>query len=81
VKIGTGLFRPGFCIQTHRELFMTKTPPVPPENRSPKEPPDAHKHAAPDSKAPKERDIDPEKQGQQGNTQQNTTNQGYQQDR
>ena len=58
-------------------------PPVPPDNRSPKGTgesastpkgfkPEAHRSKAPDNLA---------EQGQQGNTKQNTTNQGYQQDR
>jgi hypothetical protein len=60
---------------------MAKHPPVPPENRSPHEgetdrprTPSTKAHAA---KEPK----DPEKHGQQANTKQNTTHQGYQQDR
>ena len=62
---------------------MSKSqPPVPPESRSDKGPAttDADKGqqkvSHPD---PHQRDVD--KQGRQGNIKQNTTNQGYQQDR
>jgi hypothetical protein len=57
---------------------MTKTPPVPPANRSPK-------GTGSDPEVTSERKpTKPEnltEQGQQGNITQNTTNQGYQQDR
>jgi hypothetical protein len=62
---------------------MTKPPPVPPENRSPKGPgadPAVGKAAKDDAK----RAAEPKNQHQQGqtaNTEQNTTHQGYQQDR
>jgi hypothetical protein len=57
---------------------VNKLPPVPPDNRSPKGPgtdpePDAGSH-------PK-RTKNPDQQGQTANTKQNTTHQGYQQDR
>ena len=61
---------------------MSKTPPVPPANRSDKgpgsDPSDAPSDIAhkPD---PRERHL--EQQGRQGNTSQNTHHQGYQQDR
>jgi hypothetical protein len=59
---------------------MSKRPPVPPANRSPK---------GTGSEPPRDKnDIKPEKtphnlreQGDAGNIEQNTTNQGYQQDR
>jgi len=59
---------------------MTKMPPVPPQNRSNKgvqsdervTPTNDPKPGAPDNLA---------EQGRQGNIHQNTTNQGYQQDR
>jgi hypothetical protein len=57
-------------------------PPVPPENLSDKGPATTdvdqgqQKVSQPD---PHQRDVD--KQGRQGNIKQNTTNQGYQQDR
>ena len=58
---------------------MSKMPPVPPANRSPKGPggspkvsTDTSKHARPENLA---------EQDHQGNIKQNTTNQGYQQDR
>ena len=58
---------------------MTKMPPVPPQNRSPKgvrsdrdKPPQDPKPGARENLA---------EQGHQGNIKQNTINQGYQQDR
>ena len=59
---------------------MSKLPPVPSENRSPPAAGDAKPRD--DLKAkPKPATRDPRKQGQQANTRQNTTHQGYQQDR
>jgi hypothetical protein len=62
---------------------MTKMPPVPPENRSDKGPggeaPPVLK-TGPDRKET-ERRRNLRQQGHQGNIKQNTTNQGYQQDR
>ncbi|MDB5570445.1 MAG: hypothetical protein JWN93_1628 [Hyphomicrobiales bacterium] len=63
---------------------MSKTmPPVPPANRSPKGPgsdPEAPVDTAPDKKmADRQRNLG--EQGRQGNIKQNTTHQGYQQDR
>jgi len=60
-------------------MQMTKTPPVPKENRSPHEqdPPPAKNESEPKPKAPENL----REQGRQGNIRQNTTNQGYQQDR
>jgi len=61
---------------------MTKTmPPVPPDNKNPNDPSvQSTKDTAPDlKKAERERNF--EQQGRQGNIKQNTTNQGYQQDR
>jgi hypothetical protein len=57
-----------------------KPPPVPPASRSPKGPGDAK--LAPDvtTRRPKH-DEHPKEQGEHGNIAQNTTNQGYQQDR
>lgn len=61
-------------------------PPVPPDNRSPKGPQDtpgqdtSGKDPAPDLKDAN-RQRNPEQQGRQGNIKQNTTHQGYQQDR
>jgi len=62
---------------------MTKRlPPVPPEQRSPKEPGDQARPAA-----PRERDPAPieahnlEGQGRRGNIRQNTRDRGHQQDR
>ena len=60
---------------------MAKHPPVPPENRNPHaartHPGDAARDPGMAGKEPK----NPEKHGQQANTRQNTTHQGYQQDR
>ncbi|OYW60005.1 MAG: hypothetical protein B7Z31_04895 [Rhodobacterales bacterium 12-65-15] len=59
--------------------MTSKSPPVPPENQSPKGPGGAShvKEKAAKSQQP----IDPDKQGQAANTRINTTNQGLQQDR
>lgn len=59
---------------------MGKLPPIPPENRNHTEIP-RQKEAASDRQPKEKRAIDPDKQGQHANTKQNTTNQGYQQDR
>lgn len=61
--------------------MTSKPPPVPPGNRSPKGTGD-RKAANPDQ-APRrdERTRNLEQQGRQGNIKQNTTHQGYQQDR
>ena len=58
---------------------MTTMPPVPPQNRSPKGPgiDPTTKPVNPALKEPE----NPEQVGQGGNIKQNTTNQGYQQDR
>jgi hypothetical protein len=57
---------------------MSKMPPVPPEQRSDKGPGSDPKIDA-DEKKPGRENFDT--QGRQGNIKQNTTNQGYQQDR
>jgi hypothetical protein len=58
-----------------------KLPPVPPQNRSPKGPgePGTVAQKAPMKK--RGRPENPHEQGQQANIEQNTTHQGYQQDR
>jgi len=56
-----------------------KMPPVPPENRSPKGP-GSDPNAQPDETV-KSRGTNLKEQGRYGNIKQNTTNQGYQQDR
>jgi hypothetical protein len=59
---------------------MTKTPPVPPANRSPKGPgdkPKVERDTAPDD----ERAENVDQQGERANVRQNTTNQGYNQGR
>jgi hypothetical protein len=60
---------------------MARHPPVPPENRNPHDP-DPHPKdlGGPKGKAGTQ-PQDPDKQGQQANTRQNTTHQGHQQDR
>jgi hypothetical protein len=58
---------------------MTKLPPVPPANRSPKGPGATPNVSTNDPKAPPRENL--AEQGRQGNIKQNTTNQGYQQDR
>jgi len=70
-----GLFR---NIRIARSKPMSKLPPVPPEQRSQKGPgsdPDRTR----EDKIPGRENFD--SQGRQGNIKQNTTNQGYQQDR
>jgi predicted kinase len=59
---------------------MTKTPPAPMENRSHKGTGD-DKSASADIAKSQKREGNPGQQGRQGNIKQNTTNQGYQQDR
>ena len=64
---------------------MPDMPPVPPENRSPKDIGSntnsgaKHKKPARDPKSGRPENL--AEQGRQGNIKQNTTNQGYQQDR
>jgi hypothetical protein len=55
-------------------------PPVPPHNQSPMGTGD-DKHVAADQGQGKPNAQNPDKIGRQGNIKQNTTNQGYQQDR
>ena len=57
---------------------MSKMPPVPPENRSPKGP-GADPDVKSEDRAPDRDNL--QQQGRQGNIRQNTHNQGYQQDR
>ena len=60
---------------------MAKQLPIPPENRNDHDDGRARADAGnPKGRAGKE-PKDPEKHGQQANTKQNTTHQGYQQDR
>lgn len=59
---------------------MSRMPPVPPANRSPKGPGGAPK-APKDTTPPKETAPNLEQEGRHGNIDQNTHNQGYQQDR
>ena len=58
---------------------MSKLPPVPPEQRSPKGPGSDPQVTKDDNVATGNRNL--KEQGRQGNIYQNTHNQGYQQDR
>jgi len=58
---------------------MSKMPPVPPENRSPKGPGGARKPAADTTEDQEPDNLD--QQDRHGNIKQNTTNQGYRQAR
>jgi len=67
--------------QQQSEPAMTKLPPVPPDNQSHRgtgDPKSGNAHEVRKSRGHVE---NPREQGQQGNTAQNTTHQGYQQDR
>jgi hypothetical protein len=59
--------------------MASKMPPVPPDNRSPKGP--GADPAVKTDTTRKEETRNLAEQGRQGNTKQNTTHQGYQQDR
>ena len=61
---------------------MAKHPPVPPKNRNPHDT-DVHAgvHAGDATGTADKEPKNPDKHGQQANTKQNTTHQGYQQDR
>ncbi|MCK1394194.1 hypothetical protein [Bradyrhizobium sp. 1] len=58
-----------------------KMPPVPAENQSPKGTGDSKQARADQTVHGQQRAQNPDQQGEQGNIKQNTTNQGYQQDR
>lgn len=58
-----------------------KMPPVPPENQSHKGTGDTKQMSSQQKPPGQQRGQNPDQQGQQGNIKQNTTNQGYQQDR
>lgn len=58
-----------------------KMPPVPPENQSHKGTGDSKQPPADQAAHGRHRPENPDQQGHQGNIKQNTTNQGYQQDR
>ena len=60
---------------------MTKPPPVPPDNQSHKGTGDVRSGNPHQAAKPKSRIDNPREEGQQANIAQNTTNQGYQQDR
>ncbi|WP_145108544.1 hypothetical protein [Cereibacter sediminicola] len=60
--------------------MSTKTPPIPPANRSDKGPGGPEHEASGDTSAAAGR-PDPDKQGQPANSKINTTHQGHQQDR
>lgn len=58
-----------------------KMPPVPPANQSTKGTGDSKQADADQAARRQQRAQNPDQQGHQGNIRQNTTNQGYQQDR
>jgi hypothetical protein len=60
---------------------MTKPPPVPQDNQSHKGAGDPKSGNAHEAKKDRSRIENPKQQGQSGNTAQNTTHQGHQQDR
>jgi hypothetical protein len=62
-----------------KEMAMSKMPPVPPGNRSPKGP-GSDPNTSTTDVSPNDKDNLRER-GRQGNIQQNTHNQGHQQDR
>ncbi|HWE75334.1 MAG TPA: hypothetical protein VG328_19395 [Stellaceae bacterium] len=61
--------------------MSNRPPPVPSAGRSKKDPAPEHRHAEADSQHGHATVENKNEQGQQGNIHQNTTNQGYQQDR
>ena len=61
--------------------MTSKPPPVPPANQSHKGPGDPKTPTVDQTPHDAKRDLNPDKQGQQANTKQNTTHQGNQQDR
>lgn len=61
--------------------MANKMPPVPPDNQSHKGTGDRKQMAANQAPHGRQRVENPNEQGHQGNIKQNTTNQGYQQDR
>lgn len=60
---------------------MAKQPPVPPQNRNPYDGDMRPRDSGSPKGKPDQEPKDPSKHGQQANTRQNTTHQGYQQDR
>jgi hypothetical protein len=74
-----------FVRSTGDKLMTSKVPPVPPQNRSPKgtgDPKERARDQVPRGKQGVQNvEQNVEGQGEQGNIKQNTTNQGYQQDR
>lgn len=61
--------------------MASKMPPAPGASQSPKGTGDSKQARADETAHGQQRVQNPDQQGQQGNTKQNTTNQGYQQDR
>jgi hypothetical protein len=68
-----------FKLDEEHRTEMSKLPPVPPEQRSPKGPGSALEPNKDDEPASGGKNL--REQGHQGNIYQNTHNQGYQQDR
>jgi hypothetical protein len=61
--------------------MTSRPPPVPPANRSPKGPGDQTEPPASSEEGADQAPENLKEQGRQGNIKQNTTHQGYQQDR
>src|SRR3954466_7315524 len=68
-------------LQVATETTMTRPPPVPPDNQSHKGTGDPKTGNAHQVQKGRSHIENPREQGQAGNTAQNTTHQGYQQDR
>ncbi|MEY9588245.1 hypothetical protein ABIA06_000536 [Bradyrhizobium yuanmingense] len=68
-------------VLTGDQIMASKMPPVPPDNQSRKGTGDRKQMSADQMPHGQERVQNPDQQGQQGNIKQNTTNQGYQQNR
>lgn len=61
--------------------MTSRMPPVPPDNQSQKGTGDTKQASSNQTARGQQRAENPNQQGEQGNIKQNTTNQGYQQDR
>jgi hypothetical protein len=74
-------FRDVWILIPEKEETMAKHLPVPPENRNPHDDDVRARDAGSPKGGANKEPKDPNKHGQQANTKQNTTHQGYQQDR
>ena len=68
-------------VLTGDKIMNSRMPPVPPDNQSHKGTGDNKQVRSDQTAHGQQRAQYPDQQGQQGNIKQNTTNQGYQQDR